>query len=127
MRVWRPEPVWEDARGAITDLLDDVTVRHVGLVTSKAGTVRGNHIHQKADRYTYLLGGRMEYFEQAPEGKPTSAVLDVGSMVYTPAGTALAIRFLEDSTFLELNTEPRSQGRYEEEIVRLQHPLVEPS
>ncbi len=127
MRTWRPSPAWSDQRGDITDLLDDVSIRHVGLISSKAGSVRGNHIHQKADRYTFVVKGTLEYYERMPDQLDVSkAILSAGDMVFTPAGAALAVRFVEDSVILELNTEPRSNGRYEQELVRLAVPLVSP-
>ena len=124
MKVLRSiKPEFVDERGGITKLLDDgrTIIRSVLLITSRKGSVRANHYHKKDSHYTYLLSGRMEYteFHVGQESKKESAILEAGDMVYSAPMVAHAMRFLEDSVFLALATESRSQAAYEEDTVRI--------
>ena len=118
----RPEFV--DERGGITRLLDDGTtaIMSVLLITSKAGSIRGNHYHKKDSHYCYMVSGKMEYTEQAvstesPEKE--SAIVEAGDLIYSAPMVIHAMRFLEDSVFLAVATESRHQEAYEEDTVRV--------
>src|SRR5271167_1440771 len=54
-------PAFEDERGIIEDVFDGEDIRHIGFITSKKGTVRGNHYHKKARQYTYILRGKVKW------------------------------------------------------------------
>lgn len=125
MRRAKITPVWTDARGEIADILNGAVVRHIGIITSKAGSVRGNHYHRKADQYDYLLRGRLEYYEQEPGRDVTVAELGEGELALSKAGAAHALRFLEDSVLLVFSTESRADGDFQEDTVRLDSPLVQ--
>ena len=124
MEFIKLSPVFSDSRGDIFDLLNGVDVRHVGIIMSKAGTVRGNHYHVKAHQYTYIVSGKMEYFERQGCSELEHVVLSKGDFVYTRAGCAHAIHFLEDSEILELTTESRADGGFEDDTKRLENPLI---
>ena len=116
-------PEFTDERGGITKILDDgkTVIRSVLLISSKKGSVRANHYHKKDAHYAYLLSGRMEYTE-APVSEPgrlESVVLEAGDMVLSSPMTIHRMRFLEDSVFLALATESRSQADYEADTVRI--------
>lgn len=119
-------PEFVDVRGAITKILDNGTaIKSILLITSKAGAVRANHYHKKDSHYSYLLSGKMEYSEKPVSGgEVQTAVLSAGDMVFTPPEMIHAMRFLEDSVFLALATEPRSQEDYEVDTVRIE--LIKP-
>jgi SAM-dependent methyltransferase/quercetin dioxygenase-like cupin family protein len=125
MHTTKIAPVWTDGRGRIADILNGVSIRHIGIITSKAGSVRGNHYHRKADQYDYLLQGRLEYYEQEPGRDVTFTQMVAGDLVLSRAGAAHALRFLEDSILLVFSTESRANGDFQEDTVRLEHPLVE--
>ncbi|MBI3630721.1 MAG: cupin domain-containing protein [Candidatus Sungbacteria bacterium] len=119
-------PKFVDVRGAITKILDNGTpIKSILLITSHAGAVRANHYHKKDSHYSYLLSGKMEYSEKpVAGGQMERAVLSAGDMVFTPPQAIHAMRFLEDSSFLALATESRSQEDYEADTVRIE--LVRP-
>lgn len=123
MKVVKLVPAFTDGRGSITDILNGVDVRHIGVIKSKANTVRGNHYHLKADQYTYVLSGKIEYWEGKEEQKKTSVILTKGEFVVSTASYAHAIRFLEDSELLVLTTQSRSEDGYEQDTIRLKEPL----
>ncbi|OGZ99939.1 MAG: hypothetical protein A3C07_02820 [Candidatus Sungbacteria bacterium RIFCSPHIGHO2_02_FULL_47_11] len=120
------KPEFVDVRGAITKILDDgaTVIKSILLIESKPGSIRGNHYHKKDSHYCYLLSGKMEYFKKSAQGgEIESVVLNSGDMVFSPSMTIHAFRALEDSVFIALATEYRSQDRYEEDTVRVK--LVE--
>ncbi len=125
MELVKVTPVWSDARGSITDLLNDVPIRHVGLITSQAGTVRGNHFHRQADQYAYVIHGRVRYYEREPGQDVAITDLEAGDLVYTQAGRAHTLQFLEDSFLLVLTTRSRAADGFEDDTIRLDPPLVE--
>lgn len=125
VKVVRTTPAFEDNRGAIYDILE-VPVGHVGMITSKKGAVRGNHYHKKSTQYTYLVSGSAEYLQRDTRGdsKLESVVLLPGDLVETPPLVIHAMRFLEDSTILDITTSSRESGGYENDTVRVQKPLT---
>lgn len=122
MKLFRQiQPEFIDDRGDITRVLDcESPIVSILSVTSKQGSIRSNHYHKKDTHYCYLVSGKMEWFEKPVEGREIeSAILGPGDMVFTPAMTIHAVRFLEDSVFLTFATEPRNQADYESDTVRV--------
>ncbi len=117
------QPEFIDDRGAITKILDDgkTAVRSILLISSKKGSVRASHYHKKDSHFAYMLSGKMEYSEYpvGREKEKQSAIIEAGDMVYSAPMMVHLMRFLEDSVFLTLATESRSQEAYEEDTVRL--------
>ena len=127
MKLFRHiRPEFVDERGGITRILDSPSaIRSILSITSKKGSIRSNHYHKKDTHYCYLVSGKMEWSELPVEGgEMESAVLEPGDMVFTPAMTIHAVRFLEDSVFLTFATEARNQADYEQDTVRVA--LIEP-
>ena len=114
-------PEFVDDRGAITRILDaQRPIRSILSITSQKGSIRSNHYHKKDMHYCYLVSGKMEWSEKPVEGgEMESAILEPGDMVFTPAMTIHAVRFLEDSVFLTFATESRNQADYEADTVRV--------
>lgn len=127
------QPEFLDVRGAITKILDDgkTNIKSILLITSQKGAVRANHYHKKDTHYCYFLSGSMEYYEKptrpvrngvsngAEGGGIETVILKAGDMVFTPAMHLHAMKFLEDSVFLALATESRSQEEYESDTVKV--------
>ena len=122
MKLFRNiNPEFIDSRGGITRILESESpIRSILSITSANGSIRSNHYHKKDTHYCYLVSGKMEWYELPVEGGETeSAVLGPGDMVFTPAMTIHAVRFLEDSVFLAFATESRNQKDYEADTVRV--------
>lgn len=114
------EPEFMDVRGGISKVLDNVTLKSVLLITSKAGSIRANHYHKKDSHYSYILSGKAEWSEKSIDGgEMETAILEPGDMVFTAPMTVHAARFLEDTTFLAFSTKERSREEYEEDTVRV--------
>jgi len=124
IKVTHIKPEFTDERGFISRLVDNDNIRFraVLLITSKAGTIRGNHYHKKDFHYVYCLSGRFKYSEKNmndPSSKKESVILKRGDLVLSRPMVAHSMEFLEDSSFLAITTEPREQEKYEKDTVRL--------
>lgn len=124
IKVTHIKPEFTDERGFISRLVDDDTInfRAVLYIVSKKGAVRANHYHKKDYHSVYCLSGRFKYFEKDMRklsSKIESVILKPGDLVLTRPMVAHRMKFLEDSIFLAVTTEPREQERYEEDTVRL--------
>lgn len=121
-KIYKVKPFHSDERGEMSYLLDEkVKITNVLIITSKKGTVRANHYHQKDSHYCYLLKGEMEYHEKdlAKNAKKEKVIVHAGEVVYTPPKKIHAMKFLEDSIFIALTTESRRQDIYEKDIIRV--------
>ncbi len=108
-----------DERGEIKEILT-APIRTVLLITAKKGSVRANHYHKKDVHWTYVISGSMEYYEKRRRlPKIEMVVVKAGQMVFSASGVTHAMRFLEDSVFLALTTEPRYHESYENDTVRV--------
>lgn len=114
--VIKIKPAHQDARGIIANVLDK-PISHVAVITSKEGSIRANHYHPKQWQYEYLVSGRYESTTKdlRSEDAPTETrMIEAGDLVITPPMVAHAIRFLEDSTMLNLTDGGRDHDKYEE-------------
>jgi quercetin dioxygenase-like cupin family protein len=123
MKVSRLKIAFKDARGAILDILDDVNINSVTLITNKKGAVRANHFHKKTVQYTFVLSGRVKYVGKGPGGRKTS-VLKAGDLAVSPPNESHATQALSDATFLALSCGPRHGLNYEADTFRLAVPLI---
>lgn len=124
IKVTHTKPEFEDDRGYITRLVNDdnLKLRAVLYITSKAGTQRGNHYHKSDYHYVYCLSGKFRYSEKnmnRPNSRTKSVILKPGDLVLSKPMVAHSMEFLEDTVFLAFTTEPRQQEKYESDTVRI--------
>lgn len=125
---------FEDRRGIIQDLplqpllnmFGSTIIDGVTHIFTRAGAVRGNHIHKRTTQWTYILSGRMLVAGKhvAVDGVPVE--FGAGTMLCEPAGIAHAWRALEDTTVLVFTRGPRTGEDYETDTERLDVPLLAP-
>lgn len=125
MKVAHRKAAFKDYRGAIMDILDDVALNSVVLITNRKGAVRANHFHEKTVQYIFVLSGRVKYVSKGPRGRK-SAVLKAGDLAVSPPNEAHATEALTDATFLALSHGPRHGLNYEADTFRLAAPLLAP-
>lgn len=121
INVIKVKSAFTDERGSIFDIVQN-TVGHVGLITSKKGVIRARHYHKKSTQYTFVLSGKVEFFEKDPRSKNPkieSVTLGPFDLVITPPMVIHAMKFLEDSVFLEMTSESKSGDGYEKDTVRV--------
>jgi hypothetical protein len=114
------EKAFADARGEIQPLVD-LPMESCVLIQSKQGTVRANHYHQTDWHFCYVLSGSIEYFHR-PHGssaQPEKALIKTGQLFFTPPMVDHAMVFPEDTVFLTLGRNSRSQEVYEADVVRI--------
>lgn len=110
-----------DSRGSIQPLVEG-DFKTAQLITSCEGSVRANHYHKSDYHYMYLLTGAFDYYHR-PTGsdeEPEVLHLKAGDVVYTPAMVDHAVKFVEDTTFLNFAGRQRDQGSYEDDLVRIE-------
>lgn len=109
---------YEDERGVIQDLLGQVDA--VTEITTKAGAVRGNHVHKLTTQWTYIVSGKMVFTSASIDGYGrVSSVHLPGEMIIEQAGIPHAWKALEDTTVLVFTRGPRSGEAYETDTTRL--------
>lgn len=109
---------FEDKRGRIMDILQDASVEHIALFTTKAGMVRGNHYHKVSTAYVYVLSGRFMIHARMEDGPVTSEIVDPGDLVTIYPQERHALTSLEDSSFLMMTHGPDGGRQYESDTVR---------
>ena len=112
------KPSFKDDRGIITNILDE-KINGTVLITCTKGAIRANHIHQKDSHWSYMLSGKMEYYEKSSDGDLEMQIVKAGQMVYSATNVPHAMKFLEPSVFLALSTNKRLDGRYDKDIIRV--------
>jgi dTDP-4-dehydrorhamnose 3,5-epimerase-like enzyme len=110
------KPAFEDERGAISNILEE-SITHVAIITSKKGSVRANHYHPNQTQYEYLVSGRYESYSKNLNKKDAEVEMQIikpNSLVITPPMIAHAMKFLEDSSMLNLTTGRRDSKNFSE-------------
>lgn len=125
MKISRLKLAFKDALGSIRDILDNVPLNSIAILSSKKGVVRGNHYHKKTVQWLYLLQGRVRYVARPVKGGPRrQAIMKPGDLAVSPPGEAHTVVALEDSEFLAISRGPRHGVNYEADTYRLEAPLV---
>jgi len=110
----------EDDRGSISDILQQVTVDCVTLITIKKDAIRGNHYHKDSIQYSYVLSGEVLAYTQIPDEKVERAVLKAGDMLESPVMEMHSLHGVNDNSVLLILTKgPRGGGQYEEDTFRV--------
>jgi len=110
-------PDFEDERGTITDLI----VGHVDAVTivrTKAGAIRGNHLHARTTQWAHVVSGRL----LVTDGDHEVELLPGDTVVDLP-GQPHAWKAIEDTVCVVYVQGPRAGNDYESDTTRLQDPL----
>jgi uncharacterized RmlC-like cupin family protein len=111
---------FEDERGIIKNIADG-KLGDVAIITSKANSIRANHVHDNDWHLSYIVSGSMKYFwkNEMNTNEIKNIVVKAGEMVYTPNKSPHKMQFLEDSTFIAISQLSRVQENYEEDTKRL--------
>jgi quercetin dioxygenase-like cupin family protein len=124
---WPAEPLvaletpFVDGRGRIQPLVDRM-MRSAVLIESKKGALRANHYHKTGWHYCYVISGCVEYYHRphGSEGEAEFLLVKAGQMVFTPPMVEHAMKFLEDTVFVTLDSNSRDQESYERDLVRIE-------
>jgi quercetin dioxygenase-like cupin family protein len=114
------DKAFADARGAIQPLVD-LPMESCVLISSLKGAVRANHYHRTDWHFCYVLSGSIEYY-QRPHGSgeaPKKTLVNTGELFFTPPMVDHEMLFPEDTVFLTLGRNSRTQEAYEADVVRI--------
>lgn len=103
-------PAFEDERGQISNILSGVEIRHIAIITSKKGSIRGNHFHPDQEQYIYVLEGEMDSWSRpvnSSDGNIRQQRVNVGDLLYCAPNIAHAYYALTDCTFLNIDSGTR--------------------
>jgi len=125
MHVTSIKPVFSDERGVVTDIVEDKDINSVTILTSKKGSIRGNHYHKKTTQYAYVAEGKFKVFTQSGDMEIESRIIGKGDLVINPPNEKHAFLALEDSTLLACASGVRAGKHYEDDTFRLDTPISE--
>lgn len=129
--VWQnEEPNLEsftDNRGTIADIFYNVEINHVVIISSKAGSVRGNHWHKQTTQYTFVTKGELEYWHKpVNSNEPAKCeILKEGDFVKSAPNEIHAFKMLTDNEFIAFSEGLRGGKDYEKDTFRCEIPIVE--
>jgi|TARA_B110000259_G_scaffold25501_1_gene26244 quercetin dioxygenase-like cupin family protein len=126
------EPVFEDHRGIILDILEGESVDAITYISFKNRAIRANHYHKDTTQWNYVLSGKLKYCNKAInkdllEDSLTNIdeeTLYPGDFCVSKPWEAHAFQGIEDSEMLVLTKGPRSGMDYEKDTFRLKKPLI---
>lgn len=109
----------EDERGTIQNLWLG-GCGSVTLITTKAGSVRANHIHHENDWHScYVVSGEIKYSEKDSKGELKEYLFKTGDMFFSPPERWHKMEFPQDTVFLTMNGIVKNHENYERSIERI--------
>ena len=112
----RIEPSFVDKRGTITNVLE-APIEHVAFITSRKGSVRGNHYHVFETQYVYVIRGAFIAYSKDvtdPQGPTGRLEVVAGELLVTPPNVAHRHVYLKDTWLLNMDTAPRKRLEHED-------------
>jgi len=117
-------PAFKDARGEITDLLENENINAITRITFRKGAVRANHYHKQTTQWNYVVSGSIKLVSQEPGEPVVETVMLPGDFVVTGPNVSHALVGLEDADLLVFTKGPRGGKEYESDTFRLETPLA---
>ncbi len=105
MKIIKLKKDFEDKRGIISDLFYDKSIKHISLISSKKGSVRGNNYFKKNYQYIYNLGTTFEYwYKKIGQKKVKKKLIKKNQLLLTPPLEVHALKFHTNNKLLEFST-----------------------
>jgi len=112
---------YEDERGVIQDLLGGID--SVTEIYTRAGSIRGNHIHKETIQWTYIVSGELLVARASAAGIH-ERTHGPGELITEPPGIPHAWKAILDTVVLVFTKGPRSGENYESDTTRLESPIL---
>ena len=128
--VWSPSKkglgYFKDDRGEIADVFYNENINHVAIISSKKGSIRGNHYHKLTVQHTLVIKGKMQYWYKSldPDSKALSININAGEMVTSLPNQIHALMALEDNECLVFTEGVRGGHDYEKDTYRVKKSIV---
>lgn len=114
---------FEDHRGVIQDIFGATApegrIDSVTRISTRAGAIRGNHLHRETTQWTLLLSGSLL---MASGG--SMRLMRPGEVVKHPPGDPHAWKAISDCECIVFTRGPRAGEDYESDVIRLKEPLL---
>lgn len=127
MNLTKIKANFQDHRGDIVDILVKEPIEFITMITSKQGTVRGNHYHKETFQWVFMLSGKIRVCAQSEGGKLQELTISMGDLILNAPFERHAFEALESSTFLVFTRGPRGGENYEDDTYRIETPLILPN
>ena len=113
----------KDSRGEIFDILQNVEISAVTLVSFVKNSVRGNHFHKKTTQWNYVHSGEIEFVVKIND-LITRGVLKQGDLLRIDPNEVHAMKAGEDSIIYVFTLGPRGGKEYESDTYRIETGLL---
>ena len=124
MELTKVKTKFQDDRGAITDVLVKEAIEYVTVISSKAGSLRGNHYHKETFQWVYVLSGKIHVCAQEEGCVVEELIISTGDLILNEPLERHAFKVLEESIILVLTRGPRGGENYEDDTYRMATPLI---
>lgn len=119
MKVEKKHISFQDDRGSIVDVIESIDFNGATIITSKAGSIRGNHFHKKTIQYAFVLEGKILAKSKKVGMDLEEVTLEPGDLISHDFYEAHMFEALVDTKFLVLSSGLRTGKDYELDTFRL--------
>ena len=126
MKLEKKKMNFSDDRGTITDIFSNEPREHCTIISSKKGSVRGNHFHKHTLQSDFMVSGKMKIlYSKQDESEVHEQTVETNDFMQWEPGEAHEFIAVEDLIFVTFHNGPRGGENYESDTFRLKIPLHE--
>ena len=114
--------IFRDNRGIIADVIYKNQINHIGYISSKKNSIRGNHYHKKTSQYNFVLDGVINYYSKTKKQKKIKIIkLKKGDLILTKPNEIHAFKTISNkSIFMVFTVGIRGGKDYEKDTYRVE-------
>ena len=114
--------IFKDDRGIIADVIYKNQINHIGYISSKKNSIRGNHFHKKTTQYNFVLDGIINYYSKTKKQKKIKVTkLKKGDLILTKPNEIHAFKTISSkSIFMVFTVGIRGGKDYEKDTYRVE-------
>jgi quercetin dioxygenase-like cupin family protein len=113
----------QDNRGQIFDVLQNVEISAISLISFNENAIRGNHFHLKTTQWNYVLSGEIE-FSISFNGEISSGLISTGDLLRIDPGEEHAFKATNFAKMFVFTLGPRGGKDFESDTFRLNKSLI---
>ena len=121
MKIISSKNNFKDYRGSISDIFYNENIKHISLILSNRGVVRGNLYFKNNKQYIYNLSSTFEYWYKKynSKSKPKKVLVKKGDLVCTSPYEIHAIKIVKKNKLLEFSDIIRTKKKYQNDVIRI--------
>lgn len=114
--------IFRDTRGIIADVIYKNQINHIGYISSKKNSIRGNHYHKKTSQYNFVIDGIINYYFKTKKQKKIKVIkLKKGDLILTKPNEIHAFKTVSSkSIFMVFTVGIRGGKDYEKDTYRVE-------